>query len=140
MGSLAFVVVIVVAGQVAYHLVARGSTKTPAFLLAAIAYGVGFALSATLAILHGEARPSEIHAQTLTRGLALGLAVSAVELGYLYSYRRGLPVTTGALTVLTLTTLVLMPIGALVIGDRVSVRSVAGVTLAIFGVWLIQSR
>lgn len=131
--------VIVVVGQVAYHATMRGADPNGSvFELVAIAYVVALCTTVILGLALGQLSWPEAHSATLGRGLALGLAVSAVEIGYVYAYRRGLPVSTGALGVLGLTTLALIPIGVVIFREHISLRMLLGAVIAMFGLWLTK--
>lgn len=137
--SLAAAIAIVVSGQVLYHAVARGvGTDRSAFNVVAVAYMVSLLMVLAIGAAGGQiTRP--LDGGTIWRGACLGVAVACVELGYVYAYRRGLPVTTGAISVLTMTTIVLIPIGLLGFGETVTLRNAIGVVLAVVGIWLIRA-
>lgn len=140
-GSLAGAITVVVLGQVLYHSIARGSgTSRSAFELVAIAYAVGLVLVVTVGALtdHLEFQSMFSVANTL-RGLGLGVAVSMVEVGYVYSYKRGLPITTGAISVLAITSVALAPIGIVLFHEHLNPRVAVGALLAIAGIWLMRS-
>ena len=63
------------------------------------------------------------------RGGVLGVAVAMVELGYLYAYRRGLPITVGPVSMLA--TVALIPIGIIMSDEHVSWRTFDGVRLSV---------
>ncbi len=140
MTSLGFAIAVVVGGQVLYHAVARGADPArSAFALVTVAYVVSLVAVVSTGIISQEMPRADFTAPTLFRGAALGLAVALVELGYVYSYRRGLSVATGALSVLTLTTIALLPIGLFVFKESLSPRVLIGAGVAVFGVWLMRT-
>ena len=140
-GNLAGAVTVVVLGQVLYHSIARGSgTSRSAFELVAVAYAVGLVLVLTVGALTDQL---ELHStfagKNVLRGLGLGVAVTMVEVGYVYSYKRGLPITTGAISVLALTSVALAPIGIILFRENLSPRVACGAAIAIAGVWIMRS-
>ena len=140
MNSLAFAIGVVVGGQILYHAVARGADPTKsAFALITIAYGVSLVAVVCAGIISREMPLADFAAPTIVRGVALGVAVSLVELGYVFSYRRGLSVATGALSVLTLTTIALVPIGLFIFKESLSPKTATGAAIAVFGVWLMRT-
>jgi drug/metabolite transporter (DMT)-like permease len=139
-GALLLALAAIVTGQVAYHLAARGSTRLASpVLLVAVAYVVSLTVVLVLASVTHQLRFSSATRPLLVRGAILGAAVAAVELGYVYAYRHGLPLGTGALGVLTLTTVVLAPLGVVLLHEHLSWRVLLGVVLAVSGVWLMRS-
>lgn len=140
MGSLLAAFGVCVVGQVVYHLVLRGAGPTvPPFTLVVATYLVALVAVAAGGVVAGEFSGPLLSGADAVRAVGLGLGVACVELGYVYAYRYGLPVSTGALTVLAATTLALFPLGVAVYGERVNWRAVMGVLLAIAGVWLLAS-
>ncbi len=126
---------VTIVGQVIYHTVMKviGRDLSPFQVIAAAYF---FALVAAIVIGHYS---KTFTGANLLTGLLIGLAVLAVELGYIYSYRFGLPISIGALGVLVATTLFLIPIGMLVFSESISMRTIMGIILAIIGVWLIRN-
>lgn len=139
MTALAAAICVVVMGQVLYHVIARGGTGTgSAFELVLVAYVAGGALVLLGGLLAGQISAGTLLSRhNLYRGLALGVAVALVELGYVFAYRNGLSIATGALTMLTLTTLALAPIGWLFFGELFRWQTLLGGLCACVGVRLM---
>jgi drug/metabolite transporter (DMT)-like permease len=140
-GTLAFALAVTVFGQVLYHTVARGADRTrSAFELIAVTYMV----SLTLVLIIGfgtqqVAFSTALSRDNVGRAMGLGIGVSLVELGYIYAYRRGLPIATGALSVLTISTVALGCVGLAIFRESISPRVIVGALLALLGVWLMRS-
>jgi len=126
-------------GQVLYHSVARGLSRGASpFLMVTVAYVVGLILTGCAWVITGGQRPTDVvMSQVVRNGVLLGIAVSCVEVGYVFAYRRGLSITSGPLVALSLTTLMLIPIGVFLYNDPISVRIVAGGCVVVFGLWLM---
>jgi hypothetical protein len=138
---MAMALVVAVAGQVLYHTVARtiGSTRSP-FELVGAAYL--FAFVAVLAIGMCTRQidfSSTVSTRNLIPALGIGVAVSCVEIGFIFAYRYGLTVNTGALSVVAMTTIALVPIGLLVFGEAITPKLLAGVLVTATGIWLMRS-
>lgn len=139
--SLALALLVTVTGQVLYHVVARGSgaTKFP-FELVAIAYFMSFCVVVAIGISLNQISTENIPTwDDFVRGCGLGIAVACVEVGYIYAYRSGLPISTGALGVLAVTTLVLAPIGVIFFSEALTARMILGGIMTIIGVWLMRA-
>jgi drug/metabolite transporter (DMT)-like permease len=139
--ALLAAVLLCVTGQVLYHALMRGMPKSisPMFVLG-IAYGVGIA--AVLLISAFQTYPSgldKITPAAVLRAAGLGLAIAFVELGYIYAYRQGLPVSVGAITVMAVTTLALVPVGMAFFREGLTLRLLLGLVFTIVGLWLMSS-
>jgi len=132
---------IVVIGQLVYHSVMRrvSSTGEPSELIAA-SYLVALTSVLAWGVIAGRfSLTSAVSLRNLAPAIFVGLAVAAVELGYLYAYRCGLPLNTGALRVFAITAIGLACIGGVFFGERLNPKVIFGCGLAIFGVWLMSS-
>jgi len=140
MKSLLFAIAVVVTGQVVYHVAARGAPPHASpYVIIAIAYGVALLVTVIAGLVAHELSAEIPPAGLLLRGVALGCAVPLVEIGYIYSYRRGLPISTGPLTVLAIATIVLLPIGVVHFRDQLSWLNVLGTVVAAVGIWLMRA-
>lgn len=101
----------------------------------AIAYLTGFVIVVSAAVLAGRSGRADLTLAVVVRGVLLEVAVSLVEVGYVLAYQRGLPVGTGPVMVLAITTIALIPIGLFVFNDY---RTLAGVLLALSGMWVMR--
>ena len=69
---------------------------------------------------------------------ALALAVVGIEVGFLLAYRAGWQISKAPLVATAIGTLVLVPAGALLFAERVSLSQAAGVLLCLIGLVLIN--
>jgi|SRR5579871_3015833 uncharacterized membrane protein len=132
---------VTVGGQVIYHVITRtvGPSRNP-FELIATAYLFAFLLVVVVGVLNQQISLANTLSQaTLIPAMGIGLAVSLVEIGYVFAYKFGLPINTGALSVLAVTTVVLAPLGLFYFGESLSLRLVLGAILTIVGVWLMRT-
>lgn len=138
-GALAIAIAIAVVGQVLYHSVARGlEPGRSAFVIVGVAYAVALVSVTAVGAGLGQLPRADLTVRTVVSGVALGIAVAMVEVGYVYAYRRGLAVSTGALSVLALTTVALVPIALVVYHESLSPRIVAGAGIALLGLWMMR--
>jgi hypothetical protein len=129
-----------VGGQVLYHTLLKGTPNdTSPFLLISLAYLLGCIFVGITGLLNDRSMlVASIGPAVFARAFAIGVAVSCIELGYLYAYRNGFPLGTGPVTVLAVTSVALIPIGILLYRDRISLQNVVGAVIALFGLWLIR--
>lgn len=133
-------VAICVAGQVLYHLLLRSlpASYSP-FVVVIVAYSMGIVLVAGAGSLdRGGAMFGAVSFSVIARSCALGLAVAMVELGYIYAYRSGLPVGIGAVSVLAITSVALIPLGVLMFREAFTPRVAIGLVLTLAGLWLMR--
>src|SRR5213075_1286109 len=70
--------------------------------------------------------------------LALAGVVVLLDLGFLMMYRGGFPVSVGQLTTQSAAALLLLLIGMVVFGERLSLTNLAGMALCVAGLWLVS--
>lgn len=133
--------VVVVLGQVLYHSLLRQLPKgIPALALISLTYAIGAVVGGVLwwlvpADAPVAAAPSVV--ETLPWAAGLAVAILLVEVGYVYAYRAGLPLSVGALTVFAVTTALLVPISFMAFHDRMSWLQWLGMVLVLGGSWLV---
>ncbi|MFP5528011.1 hypothetical protein ACLGL1_05990 [Peptococcus simiae] len=134
---------IIVIANIVYNLATKEiPTQAPPFLALSLAYALAFALSLGL---HFLTRSGEVSlAGDLSRlngaSLALGLAIVALEGGYIMLYRAGWPVSLGSLTANILLALALLIIGFALYKEPVNLRTLTGVVLCLVGLVLITTK
>ncbi len=72
--------------------------------------------------------------------LALGVSICFLELGFILAYRSGWRLGTAALTCNVAVGLLLVPIGLLLFREHLSPKNIAGICLAMIGLWLLADR
>jgi drug/metabolite transporter (DMT)-like permease len=72
--------------------------------------------------------------------VAVGVAIVGVEMGVLLAYRAGWRVSVGSTTVNVAVALLLVPIGLLFFGERMSAGNVLGLLLCLAGLALLVHR
>lgn len=137
--ALSAAVGICVSGQVLYHMLVKGIEKSASpYVVVGIAYMVGLLIMGVAFLLDPSNDGLNLDRGTLLRAAAIGLGVSMVELGYVFAYRSGLPLSTGPITVLALTTVALFPVAAIAFKDGFRPQVAVGVVVTLFGLWLMR--
>lgn len=72
--------------------------------------------------------------------IAVAISVLAIELGFLLMYRYGWNLTTTNITTGVFTNLLLIAIGILILGEKISLINGLGIILSIIGVALVGYR
>lgn len=135
-GSIA----LVVAGNVAYHLglksVPRG-VHPLAPLVVLFATAALTALAAWPLAARGLSLPGELRKLDWTP-FVVGVAIVAIELGFLLAYRSGGKLSTAPLTANILVATALAAIGALAYRESFTLSRAAGFAFCLAGLWLLN--
>ncbi len=129
-----------VVGTIGYHLAQRqvAPDASPALVLV-VAYLVGAAICGLLLVTVFPVRTS-LRAQLGLPTLALGVAVVLIEVGFVWMYRGGWTLATGALVVNVLATIALATVGALAFGERLHWTTVVGAGICLAGLAVMSLR
>lgn len=130
---------LVVAGSLVYHVAAKSVPKA----LDPVASVIGVyaaALVASIAV-YAAARPGSMPGLTHMWNpavAAVGLGALMIELGFLVTYRAAWPVSMASVITNGLVAVLLVPIGALLFGETITLVRLIGVGLCLVGVSLLQ--
>lgn len=133
-------ILLVVLSSTFYHLCQK---STPAGLnpIASliVTYLVALAVSIiTFFIMTPGTNPISSLKSINWASIALGFAVVGLELGFLLAYRAGWNISIAGLLSNSTVALLLIPIGLLLYGEKISVTTVLGVLLCLGGLVLIS--
>ena len=70
--------------------------------------------------------------------IVLGIAIVGLELGYIFMYRSGWKVSSGALVANICLAIALLFVGAILYGENINVNQVLGIFICIAGLFLIN--
>ena len=70
--------------------------------------------------------------------IVLGIAIVGLELGYIFMYRAGWKVSSGALVANICLAIALIFVGAILYGENITVKQVLGILVCIVGLFLIN--
>jgi len=130
---------LVIGGSLLYHVAAKSVPKTVAPLAALI--GVYFTALVASIVAYAVANRtalSPISAIGHPTIAAVGLGVLMIELGFLLTYRAAWPVSMASVMMNGIVAVLLIPIGAALFGETITVVRAAGVVLCLIGVSLLQ--
>lgn len=140
--GLAVPLVAVVLGQVAYHLMIRTTPKNySAVFMILVAYVAGACLLSIVFLLERRlpgAQSGIVSWDLLVRAAGVGASICLIEVGYVYAYRRGLPLSFGALVVFATTTAVLVPLSIFAFHQALSIRAFIGVSVIVVGLMILS--
>ena len=131
---------VAIAGGVLYHGAAKMIPRDlPPSLVLVGAYAVALLASlGTHTLLPGTATPAALARFAHPAVLALGLGAFLIETGYVAAYRTGLPVSLTSVLVNGVTAALLIPVGLVLFGERLSPTRGLGLLLCLAGVWLLR--
>lgn len=129
---------IVVAGNVGYHIIAKSTpAAAPPFLSLSITYLVSFLLCAAAYLFTGPTLRHDLPALNWAC-FAWGIALVAIEFGYLLLYRSGWKISIASLTVNITVAILLALIGVLFYKDLLLPRQCIGIALCLLGIFFLH--
>lgn len=130
---------VVIAGNVGYHIIAKATpAAAPPFLSLSITYLVSFLLCSAAYLLTGPSLRHDIPALNWTC-FAWGIALVAIEFGYMLLYRSGWKISMASLTVNITVAILLALIGILFYKDLLLPRQCIGISLCLLGIFFLHS-
>jgi drug/metabolite transporter (DMT)-like permease len=142
-GPLAMVIV----GSLLYHIAQKSIPgQAPPLLVIGLAYLVGLFFCLAGLIVYGNGLPKGGLAPILVRpGIwmaAIGIGVSAflIEIGYLLTYRTGWDLSLASVLANMAIALLLLIVGGLFFGERITGRTIVGVLCCLIGFLLLSRR
>lgn len=131
-------IALAVLGNLLYH---SSQKMTPAQVNPFLTVSVSFGLASLLAFgafLATKAGPVGVEASRLSwTAVGLGLAVVVIETSFLLAYRAGWPVGYTSLVVTIGQTAMLIPLGILAFGERLTVGGLAGALIGLAGLAIV---
>lgn len=132
-------ILVVVAANVVYNICQKSTPQnvnpfaslTVTYVVAAVLSCAIFLISTGFKNVTGELK------QVNWTALVLGLGIVFLELGFIYIYRNGWNVSTGALVANIVLSVALLIIGVVFYKDKVSLKQVAGIVMCGAGLILI---
>ena len=137
-----FIILIPIIAGVLYHLGQKSlSGNFPGTLLFVFVYTIS-AIAMLISYFAFERNETFKFAAMMTDNwpniLLITLGIIGVELGYLFVYRSGLPMSTSALISNTGIGIFLLVIGIVAFGEKLSMENFIGLVLAMAGMFLLR--
>lgn len=137
-----FSISLTILANIGYHLFQRSIRPDLNPLVSLIATYITALVACLIALpfFRGQAPLSEQLSRLGWPSVALGLAIIALELGYLLAYRAGWNISVAALFSNAAVALLLLPVGMLAFGETLDLRKAAGLVCALVGLLLLTSK
>lgn len=110
------------------------ASLTITYLIGALVSGVLFFL------LNRDANLIREWGKTNWAPLVLGLVIVGLEVGYIYAYKAGWPVSTAQIVQASLLAVILVFVGAVLYHEKVTWNKVAGILVCLAGLGLINIK
>ena len=129
-----------IVGGVVYHIAAKSIPREAApTLVLVVVYATALSLSALSHLWLATDAERTSWSRLLHPGIiGVGVGAAMIELGYVLVYRAALPVSVASALVNVMVAALLVPVGLLAFGERMSPRTIAGMLLCLAGVWLLR--
>ncbi|MCR9165882.1 MAG: hypothetical protein ACE37F_10185 [Nannocystaceae bacterium] len=135
-------IALTILANIGYHLLQRSIRPdlNPVVSLIATYATALLACAIALPFFRGEAPVGEQFAKVGWPSAVLGLAIIALELGFLLAYRAGWNISVAALYSNAAVALLLLPVGLLAFGEAMDARKAAGLLCAFVGLMLLSAK
>ena len=139
MWNLIWPILIVVGANTAYNISAKSTpSNANAFLSLGVSYAIGMVLSALMFFVTSESKNIMAELSKLNwTSLLLGIAIVALEFGYICIYRTGLKISVATLITNISLAVVLMAVGVLFYRESISLKQIIGILVSAIGLILI---
>ena len=133
-------VVLIVASNVLYQVCAKGVPEgMDPFAALSVTYGVGAAVSLVFYFLmNRDGTLLQEYGQINWAPVVLGLVIVGLEVGYIFAYKAGWPVSTVATVQSAFLAIALLAVGALVYHEPVTRDKVLGVVICLVGLGFLN--
>jgi drug/metabolite transporter (DMT)-like permease len=138
--SIVAPLLLVVSGSLLYHVAAKSVPKTlePFGALIGVYATALAACLVAYAVARRGAMPPDVSSMWHPTVAAVGIGALLIELGFLLTYRAAWPVSIASVMTNGLVAVLLIPVGALVFGEAITLIRVAGVVLCLAGLALLH--
>lgn len=133
-------VALIVASNVLYQVCAKGVPEgMDPFAALSVTYGVGAAVSLVFYFLmNRDGALLREYGQINWAPVVLGLVIVGLEVGYIFAYKAGWPVSTVATVQSAFLAIALLAVGALVYHEPVTRDKVLGVVICLVGLGFLN--
>ena len=138
--SMIWPIALVVFANIVYQICAKSVPKDmDAMASMTITYLVGAACSAVMFfVMHRNGSLMQEYAKSNWAPVFLGVSVVGLEVGFIYAYKNGWPVSTASIVQSAFLAVALLFVGALLYHETVSVSKLIGVGLCLAGLFFLN--
>lgn len=134
--------ILIVVCNTFYQICTKGTPDgIDPFASLTVTYAVGALGSLILYFILGRSEGTliEQYSRLNWAPFILGLVIIGLEAGWIYAYKAGWPVSTGFITQASILAAVLIAVGAMLYGEKVTLTKMLGVGVCLIGLFLINA-
>ena len=138
--SMIWPIALVVFSNIVYQICAKGVPKDmDAMASMTITYLVGAACSAVMFfVMNRNGSLLQEYAKVNWAPIFLGISVVGLEIGFIYAYKNGWPVSTASIVQSAFLSVALLLVGALLYHEQISVSKIVGVGFCLVGLFFLN--
>ena len=138
--SMIWPIALVVFSNIVYQICAKGVPKDmDAMASMTITYLVGAACSAVMfLVMNRNGSLLQEYAKVNWAPIFLGISVVGLEIGFIYAYKNGWPVSTASIVQSAFLSVALLLVGALLYHEQISVSKIVGVGFCLVGLFFLN--
>ena len=138
--SYVWPIALVVFSNVAYQICAKSVPKEMNPMASmTVTYFVGTVCSALMyVLLHRDGNLIYEYSRMNLAPVLLGVSIVGLEVGFIYAYRAGWPVSTASIIQSSFLALILMFVGAVLYQEAVTMNKVIGALICLVGLYFIN--
>lgn len=138
--SYVWPIALVVFSNVAYQICAKSVPKEVSPMASmTVTYFVGTVCSALMyVLLHRDGNLIYEYSRMNLAPALLGVSVVGLEVGFIYAYRAGWPVSTASIIQSSFLALILMFVGAVLYQEAITMNKVIGALICLVGLYFIN--
>ena len=138
--SMIWPIVLVVFSNIVYQICAKGVPKDmDAMASMTITYLVGAACSAVMFfVMDRNGSLLQEYAKANWAPILLGVSVVGLEVGFIYAYKNGWPVSTASIVQSAFLSVALLLVGAFLYHEQISVSKIVGVGFCLVGLFFLN--
>lgn len=133
-------IILVVFSNIIYQIATKSVPKNmdPMASLT-VTYVVGAICSTVMYFLMNKNGNLLVEYQKLNQyPFLLGVSIVGLEVGFIYAYKAGWPISTASIVQSAFLSLALIVVGALLYQETISANKIIGIIICLFGLWLIN--
>ena len=133
-------IVLVVASNVLYQICAKSVPQgMDPFAALTVTYGVGAAASAVFfKLMHRDQSLLHEYGKLNWAPLVLGLVIVGLEVGFIYAYKAGWPVSTASVVQSSFLAAVLLFVGFLLYKEAITLTKAMGLVICLVGLFFLN--
>ena len=135
-------IALVVISNIIYQICAKSVPKDmDAMASMTVTYLVGAACSAVMFyVMHGNGNLLHEYRKLNAAPVLLGISIVGLEVGFIYAYKAGWPVSTASLVQSAFLSVALIFVGALLYREAITANKIIGIVFCFIGLYFINKK